>query len=74
MEILKCKNMLNISPKEIIEKNYEKIMAREICFDIESRLVRLTLQETLKRKNLELGKHENEVNIIFVDKRWKRVK
>lgn len=67
MEILKCKNILNISPEEVIEKNYEKIIARKICFDINSRLVRLTLQETLKRKNLKLGKHENEVNIIFVN-------
>lgn len=67
MEILKCKNMLNISPEEVIEKNYEKIIEGTVCFSIESKLVRLVLQETLKRKNLKLGKTEDEVKIIFVN-------
>lgn len=67
MEILKCKNMLNISPEEVIEKNYEKIIEGTVGFSIESRLVRLVLQETLERKNLKLGKNEDEVKIIFVN-------
>lgn len=71
MEILKCKNMLNISPEEVIEKNYDKIVEGTVCFSIESRLVKLTLKEVLKRKNLKLGKNEDEVKIIFVNNQQK---
>ncbi len=71
MEVLKCKDMLNISPEEVIEKNYDRIVEGVVCFSIESRLVKLTLQEVLKRKNLKLGKNEDEVKIIFVNNQQK---
>ncbi|MGL5569745.1 hypothetical protein [Cetobacterium sp.] len=73
MEILKCKHLLNTSPEEVIEKKYEKIIDGKICFSIESRLVRLVLQETLKRKNLKLGKDEDQVKIIFVNEQSKEI-
>lgn len=71
MEVLKCKDMLNISPEEVIEKNYDRIVEGVVCFSIESRLVKLTLQEVLKRKNLKLGKNEDEVKIIFLNNQQK---